>query len=91
MAGEKSTDPSTHLNAPGLQLLLDGSQVKGDGCTGVVDPEDGEDLAIVELCKHIGVSVGRPEHLRRSSELRASHLGGGCLPVMRDMVAVPNP
>lgn len=40
---------STHLNAPGLQLLFRGSQIEGDGGAGVVDPQNGEDLAIAEL------------------------------------------
>lgn len=40
---------STHLNAPGLQLLFCGAQIKGDGGTGIVDPENREDLAIAEL------------------------------------------
>lgn len=42
---------STHLNAPGLQLLFSSSQIKGDGRTGIVDPENREHLAVAELCK----------------------------------------
>lgn len=40
---------STYVNAPGLQLFLCGSQIEGDGCTGIVDTHNCENLAIVEL------------------------------------------
>lgn len=49
----KTQSASTHLDAPGLQLLFYSAQVQGDRCTGIVDPEDCEDLAIVQLCKQI--------------------------------------
>lgn len=56
--GTQAQPASTHLNAPGPQLLFCGFQVKGDGCTGIVDPEDREDLAIVQLYKQTRTSVG---------------------------------
>lgn len=39
-------------------MLFCSSQVKGDRCTGIVDPEDCENLAIVELYKQTRASVG---------------------------------
>lgn len=76
MHGDTNTDSisHTHLNAPGLQLLFCSSQVKGDGCTGIVNPEDCEDLAIVQLCKQTKASVGLLlAPLWRGSELKAPH------------------
>lgn len=46
---EGLSEISTHLNAPGLQLLLGSAQIEGDGGTGIVDPENREDLAVAEL------------------------------------------
>lgn len=47
----ESQENRTHLDAPGLQLLLGGPQIEGDGRTGVVDPENREDLSIVQPWK----------------------------------------
>lgn len=80
----KAQSASTHLDAPGLQLLFYSAQVQGDGCTGIVNPEDCQDLAISQLCKQIRGSWTKQEHLWKSSELKASHLL-----MMRNTVAVP--